>query len=177
MEQKVLCFEYMMFLLIQWAEKKDPKGIHVESFTRLKALKLLFLVSAVDATKDNEGLLDIFDNFYAMQHGPVESDIYNAMLLKNTRMYVFEGNTTTIQNHNLDIFDNVSDDLKYRIENSVNLLRAKNEQIIWCSPFELVNITHKWNSWREAINFAHVLDKKSEFMSVESIKNDSKLFS
>ncbi|MBQ4419395.1 MAG: hypothetical protein II870_07130, partial [Synergistaceae bacterium] len=38
---------------------------------------------------DGRDLLDIFDNFYAMQNGPVESDIYNAITSDQLTYYSF----------------------------------------------------------------------------------------
>ena len=62
---KILYFEYIIHLLLQWHKEIYSNVNPIASFTRLKSLKLLFLVSSVNATQDNNGLLDIFDKFYA----------------------------------------------------------------------------------------------------------------
>ena len=174
---KILCFEYIIYSLIKWHKELHPQQGHVELFTRLKSLKLLFLVSAVEASAENEGLLNIFDKFYAMQHGPVESDIYNAMVASCTNMYDFKERETSIKNVDIQIFERIPDELKKKIDHSIQTLKEKNKLIVTYKSFELVEITHKWESWRVAISIAKVFGKGSEFMSIESIKNDLKYFS
>ena len=88
MDYKIFCFEYMLFQLMEWYRDLRPSQNPLNSFTRLKSLKLLFFVATVEASESNEGLLSIFDNFYAMGNGPVESDVYNAMV-ENT-MSIFD---------------------------------------------------------------------------------------
>lgn len=148
----------------------------MSSFTRLKSLKLLFLVSAVNATKEENGLLDIFDRFYAMQHGPVESDIYNAMVTSETYMFDFGERITTIKNGDTHVFEQIPNEIKIKIETSIKTLKDKNALIVMYKSFDLVEITHKWESWRVALDIAQTLGKRSELMSVDSIKYDSKYF-
>ena len=174
---KILCFEYIIYSLIKWHKELYPQQEHVELFTRLKSLKLLFLVSAVEASASSEGLLDIFDKFYAMQHGPVESDIYNAMVTSTTCMYDFKERETGIKNGDIQVFSQIPKELKEKIDHSILSLKEKNASIVWYKSFDLVEITHKWESWRVAISIAKIFGKGSELMSTESIKNDLKYFS
>ena len=175
-KQKILCFEYMIYSLLLWYKELSSDTNPISSFTRLKSLKLLFLVSAVDATQDNDGLLDIFDKFYAMQHGPVESDIYNAMVMSETSMFDFKERITIIKNPDDNIFAQIPAELRVRIDLSIKVLRDKNESIVLYNSFDLVEITHKWESWQIALDIAQILVKRSELMSVSSIRNDSKYF-
>lgn len=83
MDYKIFCFEYMLFQLMEWYRDLRPSQNPLNSFTRLKSLKLLFFVATVEASESNEGLLSIFDNFYAMGNGPVESDVYFSFICCN----------------------------------------------------------------------------------------------
>ena len=181
MGKKILYFEYIVSLLVQWYEQECPvlKGKALSSFTRLKALKLLFLVTAVDASPkaEEDGLLNIFDNFYAMQHGPVESDIYDAMVHHKTSVYEFEGTRTIKKEVDSDPFLGIDEQEKMMLEGSVESLKKKNPNLITYKPFDLVDVTHKWSSWQVAYKVAQFIGKGSERMSIESIKQDNKYFS
>lgn len=161
---------------MEWFKELSPGINSLNSFTRLKSLKLLFLVSAIKATNDDDGLLDIFDKFYAMQHGPVESDIYNAMVTSKTLMFNFEERITTVKNSNVHIFDQIPSTLKMKIKACIDALRKENDSIVLYKSFDLVDITHKWESWQVALKIAHILGKRSELMSVATIKKDLKYF-
>ena len=66
----------MLQLFEEWRDSHEE--LKNKPFSKLKAMKLLFLAAA---PKEDGGddLLDIFDNFYAMPYGPVEIDIQKAM--------------------------------------------------------------------------------------------------
>lgn len=74
---KKQAFEYLLNGLLQWFSNGELYK-NSNSFSRVKVLKLLFFVAVIKDADGND-LLDIFDKFYAMPHGPVESDIYNYM--------------------------------------------------------------------------------------------------
>jgi len=66
---KILIFEYIIFKLAEWEKTIQPNITHPEfSFGKLKALKLLFFVASVNATRTEHKLLDIFNRFYAMTY-------------------------------------------------------------------------------------------------------------
>lgn len=48
----------------------------------------------------------------------------------------------------------------------------KNRHLILLNAFDLVKITHKWESWKQSINFAKLMDMSSYKMTVDSIRND-----
>lgn len=176
-ETKILCFEYIVSLLIEWHQKQtNNKRLYLRSFSKLKVLKLLFFVSAVDASVDSNGLLDIFDNFYAMQHGPVESDIYDAITSNETNKYQFSDRSIKDINIQFD-FSNLSTSIKNRVEESLKSLIKKNKNIILLSAFDLVDLSHKWNCWKISIETAHILNVGSIKMDPEIIKKDRKFFS
>ena len=104
---KILLFEYLVYRLIEWYQKvvSDQKYIQ-KHFSRLTALKLLFFVSTIkDGENENSDLLDIFNNFCAMQYGPVESDIYAAIVKEKTRLYKFGVHELVITHQNNSIFN------------------------------------------------------------------------
>lgn len=176
-ENKILCFEYIVSLLIKWHQKQsNNKSLYERSFSKLKVLKLLFFVATVDASDENEGLLDIFDNFYAMQHGPVESDIYDAITANETNKYRFIDRSIIDIDPQFD-FSNLSPSIKNKLEKSLNSLTNKNENIILLSAFDLVDLSHKWNCWKISIETAHILNVGSIKMDTEIIKKDRKFFS
>lgn len=86
---KIKCFEYFISKIISW-HNEVTTSTDISSFTKLKTQKLLFLCSSINATSEDKGLLNIFDQFYAMQLGPVESDIYDAMVSNRFETISFE---------------------------------------------------------------------------------------
>ncbi len=176
MRDKILAFEYLVKLLLDWNGVEDPQSGRVTPFSHLKVLKLLFLVSAVEADKTNNGLLDLFDDFVAMPYGPVESEIYNAILNNKTTYYTFTQNGLEQKTPDIN-FDNLDADIKSRILSSVNRLRKYNSKLVTCKPFELVDITHKWSCWSIAYKYALSLGVRSIKIPNESIKLSLKFFS
>lgn len=62
------------------------------------------------------------------------------------------------------------------IRNAVKALRAKNDHLIELNAFELVAITHRWDSWNRAMDFAEFMGQMSAKMSIDSIRDSSKIF-
>ena len=55
-------------------------------------MKLLFFTSAVGSNRNNnKGLLDIFDNFYALPYGAIENDVYDNLIHINC--FTFKDNS------------------------------------------------------------------------------------
>lgn len=169
---KVACFEYFLFRIIQWYRKCNSG--HMPFITRLKALKLLFLASAIKIGGQND-LLDIFDRFFAMQHGPVEGDIYNAIVGGQLTHYKFEDVNLSVINE-ANIANEVSEDFQKRIDNSISSLFDKNPKLIQMPSFQLVEITHKWSCWQQSMEVAKILGKGSYLMDVEGIRNSNQIF-
>lgn len=59
-----------------------------------------------------------------------------------------------------------------KVEEAVNALKVKNKHLILLNAFDLVDITHKWESWKQSIDFAKLMEMSSYKMTVESIRND-----
>lgn len=169
-ENKILLFEYAIHKLMEWHKEAVSMSDIESHFTRLASLKLLFLLSA---TKDlqNEGrdLLGVFDNYCAMQYGPVEVDVYAAIVYKKTNFFDF-GNYAIIIKATPD-FSALSTQLKEQVDRGITILKSLNPRLISLRASQLVNITHKWAAWRMAIGAAELLGRGSEKMSVESIRN------
>lgn len=134
---------------------------------KLKLLKLLFFVSAKKV--DEKYLLDdIFDNFYAMPYGPVESDVYNH--INDTPNYVIGTNAISLrkgQFRNL----NLDKEICIRIDNSIMAVHEVNPSLFNMETFDLVELSHKSDSWRIAFAEAQRQGKFSIQMPKEVIKS------
>lgn len=169
MNTKYNCFEYMIdkFAAIENGD--------LLSFTRLKVLKLLFFVTAISSEKSKkDNLLSIFDNFVAMPYGPVESDIYNCITQKQLNKYDISSNSCSLKQDTIE--QNISDDLKLSIDNSIESLLKENPKILSYSPFELVDLSHKWSCWEICFEVAKQNKKASISMPSESIINSVKYY-
>lgn len=173
---KIICFEYILYQLINWYKELRPTDTSLISFTRLKVLKLLFFVSAI--REQDEDLLDIFNKFYAMQHGPVESDIYNAMIDDELTYYNFRFRSVNgFERVCEDDFKEIDDRLRNKINTSINRLKKQNKFIVTYTAFEEVNLSHRWNSWKITMHIAEVVGKGSGYMNIDLIRKDSQYFS
>lgn len=175
MGNKIQCFEYILYQLISWYKELRPTDVSLLSFTRLKVLKLLFFVSVV-RQEDEPDLLDIFNNFYAMQHGPVESDIYTAMTASTLQHYKFKSRSIEVGSVREQDFQFLDSNIRNRIVNSINLLRQQNKNIVTYTASQLVNLSHKWDSWKMSMHIAEVEDKGSAPMNVDLIRSDKQYF-
>lgn len=172
LERKNRVFEILVFRLIDWYGNNSVRT-NLESFTKLKLQKLLFLVSAATATIDHRRLLGVFDNFYAMPYGPVESDIYNTMVRDGFEYISFTNDYIEIKGElNASGFDCE----KALIEEAILLLQSRNPRLIHYTAAQLVEITHKWTSWKYAFEIATLLGKGSAKIDIDSICNDYKIY-
>lgn len=69
-----------------------------------------------------------------------------------------------------------NDKFYHRVRNAVNDLKEKNEKLVLLNAFELVEITHRWSSWNRAMDFAEFMKQLSAKMSIDSIRDSSKIF-
>lgn len=172
-DTKIAIFEYAMYQFINWYGEVVSKDINhiTHHFTRLTALKLLFLLASVkDESNQNRDLLEYFDNFCAMQYGPVERDIYSAIVTHRTTFYSFGNRQMNILN-DAPQFNHISESNRNKVNAAINQLKSHNKALISYHSSRLVEITHKWESWRNAMSIACWLGKGSESMSTESIRN------
>ena len=175
---KILAFEYLVYRLIEWYKNSVSSTTEVlpSHFSRLSILKLLFLAAAVKNDKiedlNNQDLLGTFDRFCAMQYGPVEIDVYTAIVNDTTQLYRFGNKSIELKSTDNNIFNRLSDTIRLSIETAINLLCAKNPNIIRYNASQLVNITHKWQSWQNAMWLADIAGNRQCPMPTESIRKD-----
>lgn len=140
---KIKAFDYMLQQFDKWRKDYfESQNIPVKPLSRLIVLKLLFLTAAPKTNKGKD-LLDIFNNFYALPYGPVESDIYNA--IQENKLPSYHIKERSVEKKAQQSY-NSQDPLIIRINAAINELKDINPFIISLSSFELVEITHKWDS-------------------------------
>lgn len=188
MNQKILAFEYLVSQFILWYQSVASKyGFNPNdyswAFSKLSTLKLLFLVSAVKTGNNpNDDLLDTFNNFVALPHGPVESDIYNAMngTLNGLKLSQYNILSGGIKEYSLDNPINYESEIEPEIFAQLNLslevLRNINDEIVTYKAFDLVDITHKWSCWKNDSTLANNLGLKAMSMTQDSIRSSDKYF-
>lgn len=172
---KNIAFEYIVNELYKWYNLVTG-NTHTNDLNKLKILKLHFFVSAISCSHNEKGLLDTFDNFCAMPYGHVESDIYDAMeSLDSIRV---SRNPLVINGFSENYFNSVEfQATKNLIDISLKDLKSVNPNIITYTPFELVDLSHLWTSWRSMFNLAKSMNKSSIRIPPEMIQNEEKIFS
>lgn len=159
-------FEYLVFLLEQWRNEIQATG----SFTKLRLQKILFFAVAINATKENHPLLDVFDKFYAMPYGPVELDIYESMKKNEFEYIKFNGIECQVNFHNFDV-SSFASPYKKDIDYSVQSLKGVGFDYLSAPVYDLVEITHKWSAWRIAMDISKISGSRQERMTTEDIYN------
>lgn len=173
-DEKIPYFEYFIKLLVDWHSEKA--GTETNDLSTLKVLKLLFFASAVNTKANSEDtLLDtVFDKYYAMPYGHVESDIYSSIRNNNfTNITVNNRNSTITPNSNIEL---PSPKLKKDIDKAIESLKTSNPNIILASSFELVDLSHSWYSWQYYYNLAKKQGLNSIHIPVSEIKEEEKIF-
>lgn len=176
---KILAFEYLVYRLIEWYNTaiSSHATIIPPNFSRLTVLKLLFLTATVKNEEiedvNKKDLLGLFNNFCAMQYGPVEIDIYTAIVKGHTKYYKLDNNSIEISQIQDDSFDSLESSLRNSIDVAISLLSTKNYNLIQYNSTQLVNITHKWQSWQNAMWIANVSGNRQEPMPTDSIRQDT----
>ena len=173
---KIKAFEYVVKCLLDWHNNNnvDENIKSYKAFNKLKIFKLHFFVSAINADKNNDGLLDIFNNFYALPFGHVESDIYDN--LNNLEMFSINASSLDVNEDISNYFDDISPITRNKIDKAVQNLKSENPEIINYSAFELVELSHQWNSWKIIFNLARNQGKYSLKIPIELIKSEPKFF-
>ncbi len=176
--KKILLFEYLVYHLIEWyKEVVSNKNCLNKHFSRLTALKLLFFVSTIkDAKNEDKDLLNIFGNFYAMQYGPVEVDVYTAIVNGKTKLYKFGVHELIVNSENNTIFDSLNPQDKNRIDRAIMLLKEINPKIISYPASILIDISHKWEAWQNAMSIASMLGRRCENMPINSIRTNRQFY-
>lgn len=180
MNEKIIAFEYIISKLTDWfldLKGCQDKEVAFREFNKLKLFKLHFFVSTIhtkidgDDTKD---LLDIFNTFYALPYGPVESFVYNH--LDDLQIYSITNGPISQKKEIGNHFDAMVPSTKAYIDSSVELLREKNEKIVTYPAFNLVELSHQWPVWRLLYHRAIKQGKRSNKMPSELIRVSTKIF-
>ncbi len=139
---------------------------------KLKLLKLLFFVSAIKV--DERYLLDdVFDNFYAMPYGPVESDIYDS--LSEVPNYTIEKNRIALKTDAVLDYPN-DDPICNRIEKCIDEVYNINPDLFLMATFDLVELSHKAESWKIVFTEAQRVGRCSLHMPNDVIKETAVYF-
>lgn len=167
MNSKFDCFEIMMDEVFKRCSNRS-------GFTILKSLKLLFFISSV-STKSDRNLLRIFNRFVAMPYGPVESDIYNKILVGGLKKYIITPAGCVLKTDYEELC--VDEDVREEISNAIDRICEINPSFFEYTAFQLVDISHKWSCWRICHSVA--LEKKKYSISMPStiIENSTKFYS
>jgi len=171
---KIDCFEYSIDKFVEWYQDINGHSDGWKSnFTKLKLIKLNFFLSAVNANDANDGLLDIFDNFYAMPYGHIEFDIYNHIL----NLHKYNVSNTGIDFKHVDYkHSNLNIEVKAKIDSAIESLKIQNNEFVNYGSFKLVELSHQWYSWINMYNLAKLRNETSIHIPLSLIKNEGKLF-
>ncbi|WP_254562879.1 hypothetical protein [Dyadobacter diqingensis] len=170
---KVKAFEYLIDGFVTWYTREKPNSDYTSDFTKLKLIKLLFFVSAVNADTDNDGLLDVFNNFYALPFGHVESDVYDNLGQSVKYTLARSGISRNIVPEGY--YDEI-DHLKARLDESLKSLILKNRSLVSYSASDLVELSHQWYSWKSTFSLARSINKFSLPIDPLIIKKESKIY-
>lgn len=152
---KVLLFDYLLQKLLEWErelnpEKKDDELL--QNFSTVRLMKLLYFVCVQSVPESNsnnntvdQNLFSIFDNYIALNRGPVEKDVYeNRYFLPN---FSFDGDRfkSKEQKEEMDGLESY----KTQIDEAVKGLKK------YCGfPFQdtrnLIDLSHDLQMWKDA---------------------------
>lgn len=175
MENKYLTFEFLCHQLYYWYYEgiKETNNIdqHSNDLSKLKVMKLLFFITAASSSESDVGLLEIFNNFYALPLGPVESDIYN---------YLNACTNLSINRYGMTISEPISKSAsnitELKVIGAIDRLKEFNTGLVHYSAMELVDLSHRWSSWKVSYRKALEQGKKSYEIPIACIQKDIKFF-
>jgi uncharacterized phage-associated protein len=169
---KIQYFEYFLDKVYNYLGKGDDNDLSIVKTQKL----LFFLASSFEGENKDYPLFKVFDNFYALPYGHVESDIYKAIkgegdfLLESFKIDRFGAK----RNDNSSI--NVINDLIVdRLDSGFNELIEYN--IIHKSSSYLVDLSHCHDSWIKNYRLALSLNKLSQFIPNNDLSTEKKYFS
>ncbi len=146
----------------------------------LKVSKLTFFLTAADCGLDGTNYLleRTFDKFVAMPFGHVESEIYSTLKqnngvlehckITNSSGQLKEGSSMASIRESLNPFD------AERIDKALLELKTLNSKLIIQKPFDLVELSHNWYSWKKNYNEALYFGKNSQSIPATDIIEEEK---
>ncbi len=175
-EEKLKYFDYFLFKLLEHYSKEN-KNTNNNDFSVLKSMKLLFFVTAIDTSNPLNLLDNVFDNFCAMPYGHVESDVYDQIKRSKgiLNLNIIDSQKTEQKTFDISLLNL---ELKYTdlIDKNINKLVQNYPNLIKLKAFQLVDLSHKWYSWIQAISDAQKEQSWSKLIDREMIKKEQKIF-
>jgi len=145
--------------------------------------KLLFLLSAINATKEDNNLLIYFDEFYADKSmGVLEGDIltlWNNSQLEHLRRNDKNDRVCELCYIEDDTFDSITDKEKEMVNNAIVSLFEKRNDYLTMDLFDLVGLIKQWTTVKvgfEVGETMHSIDKTESWqclITTEGILNSS----
>jgi uncharacterized phage-associated protein len=171
-------FKNIVFELRNWYINKNGVSNDLfndlNDFTILKIIKLHFFVVTINSETKPQ-LLDQ-NTFHAMPYGPVETNVYDYYKSHKGNF----DDLFTISNEKITfskgaISPEINPILKEKILESIDKLVELEPNLIIDGAGSLVELTHKWNSWKKYYSLAKSKQSYSELMPNEEIKKDKKI--
>nr|WP_258691450.1 Panacea domain-containing protein [Tenacibaculum aquimarinum] len=126
-------------------------------------------------SNSQDSLLDtVFDNFYAMPYGHVESDVYSIIKENLIEGVSINNKNTTLSTSTNYILDKT---ISKKIQDSINKLKHLNPHLIELTSFDLVELSHSWYSWQYYYSLAQKQGLNSLEIENSVIKDEDKIFS
>lgn len=174
MNNKIELFEYFLYKLVNWfcsyyKTDIDQFNAHrANDLSKLKVFKLHFFT----CTK-NDNLINIFNSFHALPYGHVESDVYNSI----NQLQFCEIDSVKLKINNELGFLNQKPDGYLFIDSAIEELKNLHNELISIPPFDLVEISHKWFSWRYTFEEARNKKQFSGYINPVLIMAEEKYYS
>ncbi|WP_288882572.1 type II toxin-antitoxin system antitoxin SocA domain-containing protein [Pedobacter panaciterrae] len=170
---KIHAFDYLVSKLHEWFEIYND-GKAKNDLSKLKVMKLLFFTAAISSNRNQKGLLETFNNFVALPYGHVESDVYSQM--ENSLCYEFDESSLSVKEGANIAQIGINVELKNEIDSAISKLRTTNNNLINYAAFDLVDISHKWQSWKMMYSLARKSGRYSMKIPNEMIMTELKTF-
>lgn len=171
-QNKLQYFEYIIFKLKEWYEEKGRLDFCV-NMTRVKAHKLLFFCASIK-NPYGEDLLDVFDSFYAMSNGFVESDVHLAMVDDSFVNIRFKDRRFSFKTSYFK--SNLSNYEKEKIDIAVGCLKAVSPKLVWYNAMDLMEMHRLLICWKSCNMTAEALGKNSTKVPLDLIRKDKFIF-
>jgi hypothetical protein len=180
-QRKILYFEYVLQELFNWYVG-ITKVKYPNDFSILKSLKLLFFVVAASTRTKKESLLlnNVFNDFVAMPYGHVESNLYDLLRREQGQLSKFNLNNEGLIEKDDPGWDllltELNSEILTEITDAISYLRTQNKDLVLLTPFDLVNLSHAWHSWKSYYNKALRNNVRSEKIPIKVIETEDKVF-
>lgn len=174
LQDKLKAFDYVVYQMTIWYSSRNGQWIE-NDLSKLKVTKLLFFVTAITASKEDPGLLSVFDSFAALPYGHVESQIQDEM--ENSKHYNIGRSQVSTKVGIVDYdWSEVNEDTKNLIDDAFVRLKKVNFELISYNQFGLVELSHRWQSWKTVFSLAKRSGKFSMPIPKEMIMQEPKIF-